>query len=292
MFYSVRIGKHPGIYNSWDECRTQVSGFKGAKFKKFKTMKEAENFLNGDTGIIDKETTIDDYIKVSNNVEYLPEIKVYTDGSCFGNGKFPSFGGYGIYFGDELKNISEPVVNKPTNNKCELLAILHAIKILLPKIEKNHLVTIGSDSDYSIRCFTSYGYKCHKKQWKSKGDKEIPNVDIIKEGYYIVKKYPNIKFKHIYSHTGNQDQDSLANEQADKLAREGMLKHINQSDDIWRVTFPSGKYKGKNIEGICKNNIDYALWYLNNVAKKKDQNFYYILKLHIKRLQTYSKDNL
>ena len=64
-----------------------------------------------------------------------------------------------------------------------------------------------------------------------------------------------------------------------------MLKHVYQSDDIWRVTFPSGKYKGKNIEGICKNNLDYALWYLKNIAKKKDQNFYYILKLHIQRLQ-------
>ena len=285
MFYSVRVGKCPGIYTSWEECKLQVIGFKGAKFKKFDSKAEALNFMENINSQIVNDTTIDKYINISNDNEYLPEIKVYTDGSCYGNGKPPSFGGYGIYFGDGLPNISNPVPDKPTNNKCELLAILHAIKFLLPKIKDNHLITIGTDSDYSIRCFTSYGDKCHKKQWKSKGDKKIPNVEIVKEGYYIVRKYPNIKFKHIYSHTGEQDPDSLANEHADKLAREGMLKHVNQSDEIWRVTFPSGKYKGKNIEGICKNNLDYALWYLNNIAKKKDQNFYYILKLHIQRLQ-------
>lgn len=285
MFYSVKIGREPGIYNSWNECKNQVNGFKGAKFKKFKNREEALNFIENKSSKIAVDTTLDNYLNIPQNVDYLSEIKVYTDGSCFGNGKIPSFGGYGIYFGEEEKNISIPVLEKPTNNKCELLAILHAIKILLPKIKDNHLVTIGTDSDYSIKCFTTYGDKCHQKQWKSKGDKGIPNVEIIKEGYHLVKKYPNIKFKHIYSHTGKQDKDSLANEQADKLAREGMLAHINQSDEIWRVTFPSGKYKGKNIEGVCKNNIDYALWYLNNIAKKKDLNFYYILKLHIKRLR-------
>jgi ribonuclease HI len=29
-FYSVRVGKAPGVYHSWDECLEQVKGFKGA----------------------------------------------------------------------------------------------------------------------------------------------------------------------------------------------------------------------------------------------------------------------
>ena len=47
-FYAVKIGKNPGIYNSWSECQQQVNGFKGAIFKSFKTKEEADNFINGE----------------------------------------------------------------------------------------------------------------------------------------------------------------------------------------------------------------------------------------------------
>lgn len=42
-FYVVWIGREPGVFNNWDECETQVKGFSGAKFKSFKTRKEAED---------------------------------------------------------------------------------------------------------------------------------------------------------------------------------------------------------------------------------------------------------
>lgn len=47
-FYAVKIGRNPGIYNSWAECQQQVNGFKGAIFKSFKTKEEADNFINGE----------------------------------------------------------------------------------------------------------------------------------------------------------------------------------------------------------------------------------------------------
>jgi ribonuclease HI len=30
-YYSVRVGRKPGIYHSWDECHTQVQRYKGSK---------------------------------------------------------------------------------------------------------------------------------------------------------------------------------------------------------------------------------------------------------------------
>ena len=36
-YYVVWIGLNPGIYNSWEECRNQVEGWKGAIYKGFKT---------------------------------------------------------------------------------------------------------------------------------------------------------------------------------------------------------------------------------------------------------------
>ena len=45
-YYAVKIGKVPGIYFSWDDCKTQVHGFKGAIYKSFDNISDAENFIN------------------------------------------------------------------------------------------------------------------------------------------------------------------------------------------------------------------------------------------------------
>lgn len=44
-YYTVWTGHKPGVYSSWDECRAQVVGFKGARFKSFATREEAEQEL-------------------------------------------------------------------------------------------------------------------------------------------------------------------------------------------------------------------------------------------------------
>ncbi|KAG0054439.1 hypothetical protein BGZ83_011233 [Gryganskiella cystojenkinii] len=44
-FYAVHVGKTKGIYFTWPECQKQVNGVVGAKFKKFETQKEAEEYV-------------------------------------------------------------------------------------------------------------------------------------------------------------------------------------------------------------------------------------------------------
>lgn len=46
-FYAVASGRRSGVYGSWAECEEQVKGFKNAKYKKFKTRQEADQFVNG-----------------------------------------------------------------------------------------------------------------------------------------------------------------------------------------------------------------------------------------------------
>lgn len=48
-YYSVRKGRNKGIYESWDACKEQVAGFKGAEFKSFLKREDAEAFLQGRT---------------------------------------------------------------------------------------------------------------------------------------------------------------------------------------------------------------------------------------------------
>ena len=43
--YGVRRGRCPGVYHSWPEAEAQIKGFKGAQFKGFKTLAEAESFV-------------------------------------------------------------------------------------------------------------------------------------------------------------------------------------------------------------------------------------------------------
>ena len=47
-FYSVAIGRVPGIYTTWAECEKQTKKFSNAKYKKFGTQAEADAFIRDD----------------------------------------------------------------------------------------------------------------------------------------------------------------------------------------------------------------------------------------------------
>lgn len=45
-FYGVARGAEGAkIYNSWEECELNVKGFKGARYKSFKTKEEASDWI-------------------------------------------------------------------------------------------------------------------------------------------------------------------------------------------------------------------------------------------------------
>eukprot|EP00128_Syssomonas_multiformis_P011864 Colp12_sorted_trinity150504_noHs@3810 len=46
-YYSVQIGRKPGVYRTWAECEAQVKGYPGAKHKKFATLQEAQKHAFG-----------------------------------------------------------------------------------------------------------------------------------------------------------------------------------------------------------------------------------------------------
>ena len=67
-FYAVKKGKKTGIFSTWDECKEQVTGFKGAVYKSFKTLSEAEAFLEKSEEKIE-------------NIEEVDGVYAYIDGS-------------------------------------------------------------------------------------------------------------------------------------------------------------------------------------------------------------------
>lgn len=44
-YYGVKVGKTPGVYLTWEECKSQVDGYSGAVYKSFPTLAEAEEFV-------------------------------------------------------------------------------------------------------------------------------------------------------------------------------------------------------------------------------------------------------
>ena len=50
-YYAVRAGRKTGIFETWDECRAQTTGFKGASFKSFPTLAEAEAYMRGENDL-------------------------------------------------------------------------------------------------------------------------------------------------------------------------------------------------------------------------------------------------
>ena len=147
------------------------------------------------------------------------EYKVYTDGACSNNGRINANAGIGIYFGkNDDRNLSKKIEGKQSNNTAELLAIIETYSKIKSDLDNGKIITIVSDSEYAIKCATSYGEKMEKKDYMLKKDKEIPNKELVKIIYNLYKNEENIRWKHIRSHTGLKDEDSLGNEEADKLA--------------------------------------------------------------------------
>ena len=45
-YYVVKIGRTPGIYTTWYQCNENVNKFSGAIYKKFTSLKKAEDWMN------------------------------------------------------------------------------------------------------------------------------------------------------------------------------------------------------------------------------------------------------
>ena len=158
------------------------------------------------------------YIKTG-EVGASEPIDVFTDGACSNNGNNGAKAGIGVHFGKkDPRNVSRKITGKQTNNRAELLAILEVFKILKNEIKMNKQVNIYTDSQYSIDALTNWSINWEKNDWKKKNKTEILNLEIIKEGFYLLKKYKNVKLVHVRGHTNKTDRLSLGNNEADKLA--------------------------------------------------------------------------
>ena len=147
--------------------------------------------------------------------ESHPDYYVYTDGACSKNGMRGASAGIGVYFGEgDARNVSKRLPGKQTNNVAELTAIISAFPFIESDIRGGKRITIVTDSEYSIKCASSYGERCAKKGWID----DIPNKELVRQIYTLYSREPNIRFIHVKAHTGLSDIHSVGNHHADRLA--------------------------------------------------------------------------
>lgn len=203
FYYAVKEGRNIGIFNTWDECKKQVIGFKGAKYKKFETVREAEEFISG-SGNEQAFSKIEDL----DNLEDIDKDLMisYVDGSY--NIKTKEYGcGVVIFTNEGKKTLSKKGTNeeysKSRNVAGEILGAVESMELALEMGKKTLKIY------YDYRGIEEWALG----NWKTN--------NILTKNYKI--KYDNIKkslkviFNKVEAHTGDK-----YNEEADILAKKSV----------------------------------------------------------------------
>ena len=64
-YYAVRKGRNTGIFNTWEECKKQINGFKCAEYKSFTKYDEAVNYIDNKK----EDINFEDIILDENNIK-------------------------------------------------------------------------------------------------------------------------------------------------------------------------------------------------------------------------------
>lgn len=219
-FYAVHNGRFPGIYDTWDECKQQIHKWKGAKYKKFDTKEDAENFVK--TGQLPKNTdSAKRAEKVAENQKIIGDVidkikeddlVIYTDGSC---DLISQVSACAIYFGphDMRNKAIVDIPGRQTNNRAELYGIYSGLKTAEehPLIKR---VLIFTDSKYGILM---------SRVPRESRSGVLENTDILELIWQIidllVEKNITVLFNHVFGHA-----KSTENKIVDKMAYDAMSK--------------------------------------------------------------------
>jgi ribonuclease HI len=146
-FYVVWKGLNPGIYDNWAECKAQVDGQEGAKYKSFENREEAAKAF---------EAGYTHYLKTASSPKAVarlaPEAPIgnpineslAVDAACSGNPGAMEYRGVHVASRQEIFHFG-PMYG--TNNIGEFLAIVHGLALLK---QKGFDMPIYSDSVNAI----------------------------------------------------------------------------------------------------------------------------------------------
>lgn len=192
-FYAVKVGRETGIFTSWDDCKKQVMGYKGAVYKSFPSKAEAEQYLNGDKAIA---------------MEQYNGPIAYVDGSYdVKTGAFAA-GAVILYNGEQIE-FSEKYTDSELAQMRNVAGEIKASRLVMEYALANGWESIAIYHDYqgiSAWCDGSW-------QAKLNGTKEY------RDFYQSIKDKLAVHFVKVKGHSGDK-----YNDMADSLAKKALGK--------------------------------------------------------------------
>lgn len=195
-YYAVRAGRKTGVFTTWDECKSAVSGFSGAAYKSFTNKDDALDFVNAGVkkGNDDKED------------EKQSEAFAYVDGSYDDTTKSYSYGMVMMHGEEELhffKKFEQDDMSDMRNVAGEIEGSMAAMKYCM-----DHNIK-------SISIFYDYEgiEKWCKGDWKAKKEGTKRYVKF----YEDASKYVDVDFIKVKGHSGDKYNDL-----ADELAKRAL----------------------------------------------------------------------
>ncbi|CAD2074762.1 viroplasmin family protein [Phocicoccus pinnipedialis] len=194
-FYAVRKGRTPGIYTTWPDAQREVTGFKGAEFKSFKSKKEAEGFMND-----------------AKNEIILDGLIAYVDGSYDKRTKRAGFGAVLIDNNEVIKEATLRTEIDPEDNLWNVTAEIEGVLFAV-----NYAIDHGYD-----KVHVHYDYagleKWANKEWRANKKTTKRYQDMMQD---LMKKV-HVDFIKVAAHTGD-----FYNERADDLAKQAIFGGTN-----------------------------------------------------------------
>jgi len=198
-YYAVRQGQKKGIFMTWEECQASTKGYSGAEFKSFKTLVEAEAYMNTDQTSLMKDHINDGAIA-----------KAYVDGS-YDHGTKRYAGGAVILTGEEEVHIYE------AGDDAELATMRNVAGELLGAIRAMEWVYNHKDAMGIEKLIMYHDYegiaKWATKGWQAKKKGTQQYVTLFNK---FNASY-QIEFVKVLAHSGD-----YYNELADQLAKKAL----------------------------------------------------------------------
>lgn len=201
-YYAVYKGKSgsPKIFTSWDECKKEVIGFKGAIYKSFTTEKDAINFIE-----LNSEGKVSD--KTEELIENEEGLFIYVDGSFAVDKGNYSYGLVAVKDGEIIYKDKGTGVDKEAVSLRNVSGEVLGAKMAVEYAIKNGFKEITIAYDYQGVESWAIG------TWKRNNRITAEYNEFMQSKMKEVK----IRFKKIKGHSGHKYNDL-----ADKLAKEAL----------------------------------------------------------------------
>ncbi|XP_075223968.1 ribonuclease H1-like isoform X2 [Lycorma delicatula] len=136
-----------------------------------------------------------DYSEDNSLIKENGILKVYVCGCCINNGKNTARAGVAVWFNHKHPyNVFKPVSGRATNINAELEASILGIETALKHGFEE--VTIHTDSEFVVKCATSWLKRWKENGWKTKNGDDVKNQITLKNLDESINCMKNVFWVH------------------------------------------------------------------------------------------------